>query len=143
MENIRDSIVTTTEVQVEVPYEVTVEVPYEVTVEVPYEVTVEVPVTTTVPLECEWGMPTQTGTQELDPEKVNIDFTDQTTDVVTALGRVPSEADCANYENGWYYDDPLNPTRILTCPTVCDQIKATDARIDIRVGCVTRIAVPR
>ena len=64
--------------------------------------------------------------------------------VATQLGMVPSAAECANFQNGWYYDDPVKPTKIIACPTTCDAIKAaTDAKIDILVGCETIIAPPK
>jgi len=54
--------------------------------------------------------------------------------------KVGSAAECTNATDAWYYDDPANPTRILACPQVCDQVKTTDAQIDIVVGCESRPA---
>ena len=60
------------------------------------------------------------------------------------LGVVPTQADCANFQNGWYYDDPVKPTKIIACPSTCDAIKAaTDGKIDILVGCDTYVAPPK
>jgi hypothetical protein len=97
--------------------------------------------TTTVPLECEWVMPAPGNGQQQDPNQVNVNFT--TGGVAQPLGMVPGEADCATHQNGWYYDDPAAPTKLIACPDACDTIKAaTDARIDIIVGCETTIAPP-
>lgn len=106
------------------------------------ETEVEVPVEVTVPLDCNWTMPTSQTSDEVDPSKVNVNFTDQGTGAVTELGKVGSEADCASVANGWYYDDPEMPTELIACPNVCDLIKAADAKIDVLVGCDTKIAVP-
>jgi len=97
--------------------------------------------TETVPLDCEWVMPAPQDGQEQDPGKVNVKFT--TAGVQSTLGIVPTQADCASHQNGWYYDDPTNPTKIVACPDTCTTITtATDARIDILVGCDTYIAPP-
>jgi hypothetical protein len=98
--------------------------------------------TVPVPLDCEWVMPAPMGSQEQDPNKVNVNFLNG--GALTKLGKVGSQADCANFENGWYYDDPAAPTKIIACPTTCDSIKAaTEGKIDILVGCDTFIAPPK
>jgi hypothetical protein len=87
-----------------------------------------------VPLDCEWVMPAAMGSRDQDPEKVNVNFL--TGGALTRLGKVGSQADCANLQNAWYYDDPLKPTKLIACPATCDTIKAsTDGKIDILVGC--------
>lgn len=97
--------------------------------------------TEVVPLECEWVMPAPQEGQEQDPQKVNVRFTSGGTQ--QSLGMVPDQAACATHQNGWYYDQPTDPTKIIACPDACDAIKAaTDARIDILVGCQTTIAPP-
>jgi Mg-chelatase subunit ChlD len=97
--------------------------------------------TTTVPLDCEWVMPAAADGQKQDPTQVNVNFT--TGGVQQSLGMVVDEADCAAHQNGWYYDSPTDPTKLIACPDACDAIKtATDARIDIIVGCETTIAPP-
>jgi hypothetical protein len=97
-------------------------------------VTKTVTKTVPVPLDCEWVMPAAMGTRDQDPEKVNVNFL--TGGAVTQLGKVGSQADCANFQNAWYYDDPVKPTKLIACPNTCDTIKAsTDGKIDILVGC--------
>jgi hypothetical protein len=94
-----------------------------------------------VPLDCEWVVPAPQDGQDQDPTKVNVNFT--TGGIESTLGNVPGEADCASHLNGWYYDDPANPTKIIACPDTCTAVTtATDARIDILVGCDTYIAPP-
>ena len=44
--------------------------------------------------------------------------------------------------NGWYYDDPADPTILSLCPTTCDTVRAdTGARVWVEIGC-TGAAVP-
>jgi hypothetical protein len=104
-------------------------------------VTKTVTKTVPIPLDCEWVMPAPMGNKDQDPEKVNVNFLSG--GALTKLGKVGSQADCASFQNGWYYDDPAAPTKIIACPTTCDSIKAsTDGKIDILVGCDTYIAPP-
>ena len=35
----------------------------------------------------------------------------------------------------WYYDDPVNPTKIVACPHTCKQIKKTLDFFQIMFGC--------
>jgi hypothetical protein len=98
--------------------------------------------TVSIPLDCEWVMPPPVGNKDQDPAKVNVQLTNGGNP--TQLGVVPSAADCANFQNGWYYDDPVRPTKIIACPSTCDTIKAaTDGKIDIFVGCDTYVAPPK
>jgi hypothetical protein len=86
------------------------------------------------PLECEWEIPpSPTGT--FDHEKVNVQLSSAGAPGTT-LGKVASEAGCA--VNGWYYDDPQAPTRIVACAPTCELIKGTaQAKVDILLGCRT------
>jgi hypothetical protein len=94
-------------------------------------------------LSCEWVIPPPPQGEALDPNRVNVDFIDAD-DNRTRLGRVDGAADCANVEHGWYYDDPLKPTKVLVCPDTCAWIQGKPgARIDIQFGCATEIAQPK
>ena len=38
--------------------------------------------------------------------------------------------------DGWYYDDPDDPTSAVLCPTTCDTIQADGtARVEVEIGC--------
>jgi hypothetical protein len=83
-------------------------------------------------LSCEFEVPTpETGT--LDPDKVNVEFT-PTSGAAQPLYKVDNEAACVAW--GWYYDDPIAPTRVILCPDTCNQVKQdTQGRIDLILGC--------
>ncbi|MFZ5891090.1 MAG: VWA domain-containing protein [Myxococcota bacterium] len=87
---------------------------------------------------CEWTMPSAPTGQVLDPNNVNIRYI-SSAGFATDLGRVPSGAECAQYEDGWFYDNPSNPTKIRACPQTCMQIEAggSNARVDVLFGCKT------
>jgi hypothetical protein len=89
-------------------------------------------------LGCEWDLPASPDGEELDPDKVNVEFDDGTGGDPLVIGRVDDLAACAGVEDGWYYDDPVQPTTILACPQTCDRFQgAMSAKISISVGCAT------
>ena len=91
-------------------------------------------------LACEWAIPDPMGDDPIDFGKVNVDFDDGMGGVQT-IGKVESEADCGNVSDGWFYDDPQNPTKILVCPQTCTKIQGVPkATMKIKFGCETVIA---
>ena len=104
--------------------------------------TVSKKVTKTAPLTCEWGIPPPPSGAKFDPEQVNVDLL--ANGQKTRLGKVPSAAECANFTNGWYYDDPANPTRIIACPDTCTAVTGSNvAGVSVTLGCATDVAVPK
>ena len=57
----------------------------------------------------------------------------------TDIGRVESSSKCQNVEEGWYYDDPDRPTKVLACPQTCKQIQAggENSKLEVLFGCAT------
>ena len=88
-------------------------------------------------LACEYDIPELGAGQEFDSEKVNVEFSDGAGGTLE-IGWVGSEAECAGVMDGWYYDDPLTPTKILLCSQTCDAIQGyAMASISIIFGCDT------
>jgi hypothetical protein len=102
------------------------------------ETVVEIPVEISVPLDCEWEFPAD---ENGDPAKVNVNFKESASNVATELVQVPAAADCERTQNGWYYDDPATPTKLVACDDVCNVVKVTPGTIDILVGCETKKAI--
>ena len=74
---------------------------------------------------------------DFDPDQVNVEFDDGAGGILD-IGRVESPAECAGVTDGWYYDDPMAPTRIIVCPQTCTKIQGFDmASISIKFGCAT------
>ena len=78
----------------------------------------------------------------LDPARLNIE---------TALGNGTRRVALYNYPNaswcqlgqGWYYDDPAKPTKVILCPAACEPLSFEDAPVvTFLTGCPTRIAPP-
>lgn len=92
---------------------------------------------------CDFPLPTATSSgMAIDPQLINVSYT-PSGGTETELGLVASAAECRT-EQAWYYDDPMDPTRIILCPSACDTVTAdTGAAIRILAGCKPRIVVPK
>jgi hypothetical protein len=93
---------------------------------------------------CEWTIPEAPMGQGLDPDKVNVVFRD-TSDTNHVIGRVESATACTKIKdngNGWYYDNPDAPTKVLSCPQTCEWLQGDlNGRITVKFGCTTTYAV--
>ncbi len=92
-------------------------------------------------LACEYTMPAAPPGQQLDVNKVNVQFTVGTGSPRTLL----YSADCAN-PDGWKYDNAQAPTKIVLCQASCDSVKAAngqEAKLDVVLGCKTEGGTPR
>jgi hypothetical protein len=86
---------------------------------------------------CEWDVPLPPEGEAFDPLKVNVEFDDGAGGGFE-IGYVESEAECANVVDGWYYDDPVAPTKIFACAQTCQKIQGVElGTIQITLGCDT------
>ena len=100
-------------------------------------------VTQSTKLACEWEIPEPPDGGVVDPNLVNVEYTAGGSPPAP-IGYVDSAAGCANVQHGWYFDDPVSPTKVLACPQTCDLLQAaTDAGINIIFGCVRLPAAPK
>jgi len=91
---------------------------------------------------CDFAMPTPTGTDAIDPEKINVNFTPGG-GTQTTFAQVATKDACATTD-AWYYDTPGAPTRIFLCPHACDTVRADEnSKLQILLGCATQTEVPR
>ncbi len=87
-------------------------------------------------LACDFPIPTQDGGMAVDPKLINVDFT-PSGGMTEVFGQVPDEAACG-WGDGWYYDDPNQPTKILLCPASCAKVQADEhPKVDVLVGCAS------
>jgi hypothetical protein len=89
------------------------------------------------PLGCSFALPPGQNGTATDPNKVNIDFAPSDGGALQQLVRVTGPGNCGQVPNGWYYDDPVNPQRILICDGTCNGFGA--GSLTIQLGCPTRI----
>jgi hypothetical protein len=93
-------------------------------------------------LDCDWAIPEPPTGETLDFGSVNVRYTN-VSGFGTLLGKVPSEVECPDFDNGWYYDDPVNPTRILACPETCSEIRTRGVKnVEVLFGCASQQSPP-
>ena len=86
-------------------------------------------------LPCDYAVPPQVVGGQFEVTEVNV--------VITYSGKepdfLPQVQDCGDQE-GWKYDDPSKPNRIVLCPASCQKLnKDFGAKIEIALGCETII----
>jgi hypothetical protein len=93
-------------------------------------------------LACEWAIPAPPDGETFDRDLVNVTYSGEG-QAPARVGYVPDPANCATVAQGWYYDPPDVPERVLVCPQTCSAIQSLfSARISIEFGCATFIAPP-
>jgi hypothetical protein len=83
---------------------------------------------------CEYRLPADQTT--FDPQRITINYssTHNNKETVTALTKVASQSVCI--DDGWFYDDPGNPTTVKLCPVACATVTADPtARVIVEIGC--------
>lgn len=75
---------------------------------------------------------------DLDFDKVNVTYTPEGEEDGQAIPRVDGIGDCPSDDDGWYYDNPDEPTQILLCESSCQRVSADlNGSVDIVLGCET------
>ena len=83
---------------------------------------------------CEFTIPPAPAGLVIDPSKVNVQFTDNGTTDFVYVGDAGS---CIKApQTGWYYDDPMMPTKVILCDQACDVVRgSTSGQVGIVFGC--------
>jgi hypothetical protein len=87
-------------------------------------------------LPCEFAMPMARPGEAIDVDLVALSYTPNPTGITHEVPKVQSRDDCAlagSDNQGWYYDHPTTPTRILVCPDTCGRFAA--GTVSIAYGC--------
>jgi hypothetical protein len=91
-------------------------------------------------LPCEFLIPRPNG--PIDFGKVNVRVQDAA-GTAQEIPYVSAAAGCDPMQGGWYYDvapATAAPTRVVTCPATCDQLKAgSNVNVSLVFGCKTRV----
>ena len=88
-------------------------------------------------LACEFLIPKPQMGQEFDAKKVNIKYTPGDNTPASNIPQAANAADCGG-NPGWYYDNPVAPTKITFCPATCAAIqKDGGAKVNFVFGCAT------
>lgn len=94
------------------------------------------------PIPCEFDLPDPPDGMTFDRMRVNVVYTPSTGGgpITFPFVGTPDGASCPVDGEGWFYDDPMMPTRILLCPSTCSRVTADDAgSVNIALGCETLI----
>jgi von Willebrand factor type A domain-containing protein len=86
---------------------------------------------------CELPLPEPPRGESLALDSINLDY-EGAGCARTAFSSVSSADDCGE-DDGWHYDDPNAPQRILLCPRSCDRVSGPGGNLYYSVGCATRI----
>jgi len=93
-------------------------------------------------LDCDFAMPTPKPGIAVDPAFINVNFT-PSNGAPSTLTQVAGEANCTG-SGSWYYDNPINPSRIVLCKSTCDAVTADAmASLEILLGCATSTDIPK
>jgi len=83
---------------------------------------------------CEFKIPPAQG-GKIDFTQVEIDF--ELKGVTESFHEVKDRASCPPSADGWYFDKPDKPTKIMLCDDTCTKVQASeDGKLSIRFGCV-------
>ena len=87
-------------------------------------------------LGCEFAVPQADNGQQTDPGSVVVNYTPGDGSPTKPLTQVTDASKCGANLDGWYYDNPTKPTKILFCPSTCSTAGAdTGGKLDVAVGC--------
>lgn len=85
-------------------------------------------------LACEYKMP-ETDAGKINPELVQVEYTPGGATDAQKVDRVDDLASCVGGQ-GWYYDDNVNPTKLIMCPGTCDMLQNDEnGKVQILLGC--------
>jgi hypothetical protein len=88
-------------------------------------------------LGCDYGIPDDPTGSTFDPQKINVTVTNSVGD--QQIPQAIDEADCGANQ-GWYYDDPTNPTTVHLCPSSCTALQSDAvAEVALAFGCPTEL----
>jgi hypothetical protein len=82
---------------------------------------------------CDFAIPSGTN---IDPTQTNVEYAPGNATVQTFVF-VDDSTGCAKAPtNGWYFDDPTAPTKVILCQAACDTVKADDlGQVNVVFGC--------
>jgi hypothetical protein len=82
---------------------------------------------------CDFAIPSDTA---IDPNETNVNY-DPASGGQQAFVFVGDATDCTKAPtNGWYFDNPSQPTKVILCDMACDMVKADDrGQVNVVFGC--------
>jgi hypothetical protein len=95
------------------------------------------------PLQCSFDLPKPADPKVvIDPNKVDVSYTPSATGITEPVAKLNNLGDCVTNQNqGWYYDSPATPTKIMICPGTCARFAA--GSVQLLSGCAPVIVGTR
>jgi hypothetical protein len=91
-------------------------------------------------LACDFAVPPPPDGQAIDFAKVNVQFTPGGSPPPVEYLNIPGGSAACGSRDGWYYDDPQKPSKIILCPTSCGSVRTNPhGKIDVLFGCATKV----
>lgn len=85
-------------------------------------------------VDCQWDIPPPPAGQTFDIGRVNVQYTPSTGTAPEPVFYVPSASECGP-DGGWFYDDRVNPTQLLACPSTCALLEDNpETQLDVLFG---------
>jgi hypothetical protein len=82
---------------------------------------------------CDFAIPPGSG---VDPNATNVQYTPAAAAPQTFVFVGDANSCGLAPTNGWYFDDPNTPSKVILCPAACDIVKADDrGEVDVVFGC--------
>jgi hypothetical protein len=72
----------------------------------------------------------------LDPTKVTVQIT-PALGTVSSIKQVVGAAACTPSDGGWYYDNPVNPIKMILCDSTCFAVHNDVTTVEFVLGCPT------
>jgi hypothetical protein len=89
---------------------------------------------------CVYDIPEPPDNEAIDYAKVNVEYKPDPNAAAQQIFNVPGgQVDCGS-DGGWYYDDANSPTKIILCPTTCQEVQnGSMPAVSVKFGCATVI----
>ncbi|MRG96998.1 vWA domain-containing protein [Polyangium spumosum] len=86
-------------------------------------------------LGCDFEIPEAPNGMEIEPNEVNFTYMPKGVGTPKIIPRADDLGDCSDLP-GWYYDNNVDPTKIILCPTSCTTVQGDlNAKVDVLFGC--------
>ena len=87
-------------------------------------------------LGCEFSIPQPKNGGTIDPTKVVVNYTAGGQTQPNPLTQVTDASKCGGVQDGWFYDDNNNPSKITLCPSMCTTVgNDTGGKMEVLLGC--------
>lgn len=99
-------------------------------------------VVTRTKISCEYGIPTPSDGQAVDPGLINVSHT-TAGGTKTTIPNIPEGGAGCDASGGWHFDNPAAPQKIVFCKDTCDAVQNEGDSVEVQFGCPTEVRSPK